>query len=307
MPTGSLTLEVTDLRRQPLQGRLRIEFNPVPGSAGGTPMRVEFNVDGHSSFTIDNVACRDVGTLYAVRVKAATSRAYSTLQTFRPGVKNLPSERAVRLFVDPKKVKRIDAPPFHRLPAPFRTGLEAARIQVRDGEDSTLAGLRGADLYDALNARPRVKACLLNLVAKASHGSADRIARFIRAPRILEQDRCFAEVDPDLEAFLHRSDRYTPAESALHKAPEGFERGLSFKSRDDHGNIQVTLMKERRGNAVWADIDIDEASGFQHGLEVVRNAVTDGRTDPFLIRDILLRTEFAQGPLDPGYDFVFEG
>jgi hypothetical protein len=151
---------------------------------------------------------------------------------------------------------------------------------------------------------PLRKASLLNLVAKGLHGSADRIASSVRSPAILRQDRCFAEVDPALHDKLARSDTFKSAPGALHKPPRGFELATSFKSRDPHANLQVTFMRQVGTDVMWADIDIDEASGFEHGFEVIRNAVFDGRTNPYLVRELLLLS-IADQPIDPGYDLVF--
>ena len=52
-------------------------------------------------------------------------------------------------------------------------------------------------------------------------------------------------------------------------------------------------------DVVGADIDIDEASGIEHGFEVIRNAVTKGKTNPYQIHELLLLTE-----IDPGYELV---
>jgi hypothetical protein len=52
-----------------------------------------------------------------------------------------------------------------------------------------------------------------------------------------------------------------------------------------------------------ADIDIDESTGIRHGFEVIRNAVLNRRTNPYLIREFLLASE--TGKLDPGYRFAF--
>ena len=61
----------------------------------------------------------------------------------------------------------------------------------------------------------------------------------------------------------------------------------SFKSRDAHANIQVTFMTHTDTGAMAADIDIDEASGIEHGFEVIKNAVFRRRTNPYLIREFM--------------------
>jgi hypothetical protein len=303
MATGSLTIEVTNARGGPLSGELHIELDPHAQAIGGEAMEVSFNVSGHKSFEISNISCHGgPGTLYAVRLNVDGYKPYAFFQLMKPGARNVPSEARVRLMANPKKIGSIEAPAFADLPATFRRALERAVMVELAAEDRDLVGLSGAALYDALG--PMRKASLLNLVAKGLHGSSDRIASFVRAPAILRQDRCFAEVDPELHVKLSRSDTFKSAPGALHKPPRGFALMNSFKSRDAHGNLQVTFMRQIDSDVMWADIDIDEASGFEHGFEVIRNAIVDGRTNPYLIRELLLLALDHQS-IDPGYDFVF--
>ena len=302
MPKGSLTIAVTNARGGALSGPLDIDLEPHAQAIGGDAMEVSFNVKGHQSFTISNISCHDgLGTLYAFRLYADGYKPYAFFQLMKPIARNLPSEARVRLMVDPKKVRDVAAPKFADLPATFRRALERAVMVEMSAEDRDLVGLSGAALYDAMG--PMRKASLLNLVAKGLHGSSDRIASFVRAPAILRQDRCFAEVDPALHTKLCRSDAFKSAPGALHKPPQGFELMDSFKSRDAHANLQVTFMQQIGADVMWADVDIDEASGFEHGFEVIRNAVVDRRTNPYLVRELLLLS--AEEPIDPGYDFVF--
>jgi hypothetical protein len=303
MAKGSLTIEVTDARGRALSGELRIELDPHARAIGGDAMEVSFNVSGHTSFEISNISCHDgPGTLYAFRLSADGFKPYAFFQLMKPGTRNLPSEARVRLMANPKKIGNITAPAFADLPATFRRALDRAGMVELSVEDRDLLGLSGAALYDAMG--PMRKASLLNLVAKGLHGSSDRIASFVRAPAILRQDRCFAEVDPALHAKLSRSDTFKSAPATLHTPPRGFELMNSFKSRDPHANLQVTFMQQAGTDVMWADIDIDEASGFEHGFEVIRNAIVDGRTNPYLVRELLLLS-IADQPIDPGYDFVF--
>lgn len=303
MAKGSLTIEVTDARRGALPGQLHIEFDPHAQSSGGEPMEVTFAVSGHKAFEISNISCHaGPGTLYAVRLNADGFKPYSFFQLMKAGARNLPSEARVRLMINPAKVSDIDAAGFAELPQTFRRALERAVMVELTAEDRDLLGLSGASLYDAMG--PMRKASLLNLVAKGLHRSSDRIASFVRTPAILRQDRCFAEVDPALHAKLARSETFKSAPATLHTPPRGFELMNSFKSRDPHANLQVTFMRQIGSDVMWADIDIDEASGFEHGFEVIRNAIVDGRTNPYLVRELLLLA-FDHQPIDPGYDFVF--
>jgi hypothetical protein len=303
MPKGSLTIEVTDARGGAIPGRLHIELDPHQQAIGGEAMEISFNVADHRRFAISNISCRDgPGTLYAFRLNADGFKPYAFFQLMKPGAGNLPSEAQVRMMADPKKVGDITAAAFADLPANFRRGLERAVMIELAAEDRGLVGLVGAALYEAMG--PMRRASLLNLVAKGRHRSADRIASFVRAPAILRQDRCFAEVDPALHEKLRRSDSYKSAPATLHMPPPGFELMDSFKSRDAHANLQVTFMRKIDADVVWADVDIDEASGFEHGFEVIRNALVDGRTNPYLVRELLLLSMDHQS-IDPGYDFVF--
>ncbi len=302
MAKGSLTIEVTNARGGALSGPLHFELDPHARSIGGESMEVGFNVSGHQRFEISNISCHDgPGTLYAFRLNADGYKPYAFFQLMKAG-RNLPSETRVRLLANPKKVGSITAAAFADLPATFRRALEAAEMVELSAEDRDLLGLRGAALYDAMG--PMRKASLLNLVAKGLHASSDRIASFVRAPAVLRQDRCFAVVDPALHTTLARSDKFKSAPGTLHTPPRGFELRNSFKSRDAHANLQVTFMQKVGSDIMWADIDIDEASGFEHGFEVIRNAIVDGRTNPYLVRELLLLA-LAHQTIDPGYDFVF--
>jgi hypothetical protein len=69
--------------------------------------------------------------------------------------------------------------------------------------------------------------------------------------------------------------------------------------------LQVTVMENPATGEFAADVDIDEAAGIQHGLEVMRNAIFDQRTSPYLIREFMLASEPEELTLDPGYDFEF--
>jgi hypothetical protein len=64
-------------------------------------------------------------------------------------------------------------------------------------------------------------------------------------------------------------------------------------------------MRDDSSGRFAADVDIDEASGIEHGFEVLRNRF-QGRTNPYLIRELLLLADFETGALNPGYRFVFK-
>ena len=171
--------------------------------------------------------------------------------------------------------------------------------------DDGLAGLQGEALYKKLG--PLRKACLLNIARKASHrGTADNCWRFVRSLLGGRQDRIFALVDTGMADFLQASPAYVSADPLLHTPLPGFKlTGRSMKSRDPHANLQVTFIENIETGELAADIDIDESSGIQHGLEVIRNAVLNEKTNPYLIHEFLLAADPREHTLDPDYGFVF--
>jgi hypothetical protein len=104
---------------------------------------------------------------------------------------------------------------------------------------------------------------------------------------------------------VRRSDKFKSAPATLHAPLSGYQLEDSFKSRDAHANLQVTFMRHKQSGELAADVDIDEAAGIEHGREVIRNAITGGRTNPYLVRELLLLFDPVEKVLDPGYRFVF--
>jgi hypothetical protein len=118
------------------------------------------------------------------------------------------------------------------------------------------------------------------------------------------QDRCFVKIDSVVLKFLADSAAFSEAPGTLHTPLPNFHLRKSYKSKDAHANLQVTVMENPATGEFAADVDIDEAAGIQHGLEVMRNAIFDQRTSPYLIREFMLASDL-EGTLDPGYDFEF--
>ena len=118
----------------------------------------------------------------------------------------------------------------------------------------------------------------------------------------LEQDRIFVKTTAALLEEAAHSNAFHAVSAALHDPMPGFQIGKSFKTFDRYGNLQLTF--QRRGDSgddYAADVDIDDAQGFEHIFQVLRNAI-EGPTNPYNIHEILLQ----QNPrVDPGYEFVF--
>lgn len=280
MPEGSLRLEVSNLTGDVVPG-LRFSFRPL--EAGGAAMKARG--DGRS-ITIRGIQCPGgVGALYQVRVSAPHYVSYSFFQRMIAGARNSPSNGRILLVTDVRKVRGIAAPAFDSLSA-------GARRLIADA-----AG------YEALG--PMEKACLLNVAAKAAHATSDRCLKHVGRVLRAQRDRCFCEVDPAMPVFLQRSSLFKTVNGSLHTPLPGYVRQESYKTLDAHANLQVTLMRKPGADEWAADIDIDEASGIEHGFEVFRNRITGQKTNPYLVRELLLLADWQERTIDPGYSFLF--
>jgi hypothetical protein len=200
------------------------------------------------------------------------------------------------LPIEPGRVKQMTAPPYDDLPQDARTLLEAS--------DGVLgfAGLTGEALYSALDDIRR--AGLLNIVAKTRLTTLPigrSVLSFITKLTELRGDRFFAAVPKELREETKNAiaaGLFVEADGLLHRPPDGFTRAGSYKTTDPFGNLQLTFF----ANAdEWvADIDVDDAAGFGHIGQVVRNKLTGQPTHPFDIHQILLHHQ----QLDPGYVLV---
>jgi hypothetical protein len=304
MATGSLRLRITDLPGAPIEGVIGVDFEPAGNSPGGASMEANLQLAGQTDIIVENIQCRPgPGTLYTVRIDTRNFRSYAFFQLIVEQKTNTPTESPIRLLVNLKRVRDIAAPAFASLDASLRGLVDSADMQALEPADRDLAGLQGAALYDALGGLR--KACLLNVFAKARHASAGRAFRFLRSLKALHQDRLFCSVAPAMPEFLRRSDRFKSAPATLHVPLSGYQLEDSFKSRDAHANLQVAFMRHKRSGELAADVDIDEAAGIEHGREVIVNAITRGRTNPYQVRELLLLFDPVEKVLDPGYRFVF--
>jgi hypothetical protein len=299
-----LRLRVTDLLGEPVEGALSVDFEPEGNSPGGASMEANLQLAGQTDIVVENIRCRPgPGTLYTVRIDTRNFRSYAFFQLIMEQRTNTPTESPIRLVVNLKRVKDIDAPAFASLDASLVRFVDSADMQALEPGDRDLVGLQGAALYDKLGGLR--KACLLNIFAKARHVSADRAFRFLRSLRALHQDRLFCSADAAMPEFLRRSERFKSAPATLHEPLSGYQLEDSFKSKDAHANLQVTFMRHKQSGDLAADVDIDEAAGIEHGREVIRNSMTRGRTNPYLVRELLLLFDPVEKVLDPGYRFVF--
>jgi len=198
--------------------------------------------------------------------------------------------------VDVRKVKDVRFPTYAALPNALRSLLKAS---------STVLGFpsrSGKSLYDGLD--PIRRAGLLNIAAKASAtllSNGTTVFPQLQSLRELRGDRFFAVVPKELREETKNSataGMFTAEPSGLHHPPDGFTHAGSFKTNDRYGNLQLTFFMN--GDQCVADIDIDDAKGFEHIFQVVHNAATGQPTHPYNIHEILLMHQ----RLDPQYEFV---
>jgi hypothetical protein len=272
---GNLTLQLADVRGNLISDTARIELFAPSASrryANREPVQGELTLTG--------IACEPQG-LYRVTVSPTRYRSRQAFIALREGCT---ATRKMVFPVKPGKVRRIRAPQYGELPAQLRNILESS-------------------VYVAL--RPLQVACLLNLAAKTSAtllGDGRSCLEHLDGLLKIQQDRILARTRAAMEEQASQSPLFRRVSGRLHAPPPGYQPSRSFKTRDKHGNLQLTFFRRgETGDDYLVDADIDEARSVQHLFEVARNAVA-GRTHPYSIREILIA---AQG-LDPGYSFLFD-
>ena len=306
MPKGNLVVKLSDMSGELVRGRVDIDLKRVSGSSGAGGENMTVTVNGPvGALTITGIACQTgPGTMYELRASTPHHRKYAFFQLIQENRDNTASDN-VEFWVKPGEVKDIQAPSIAGLPGIAQTMLSQASMIVDRREDQELKDLSGLALYQQMG--PLRRACFLNIVKKASDGTtAANCLPAFGDLLIMRQDRLFARVAASLPEQLRQAAMFKSAPGALHEPPPGFSKPIeSFKSRDPHANLQITFMQELATGGLAADIDIDEASGIEHGFEVIRNAVFNNRTNPFLIREFLNAADLEARSLRPEYHFTF--
>ncbi len=305
MPTGNLSVRITDLRGRPINRKIEIEVRRDGGTlgAGGGDFNYSVEAEGATTVLLNGIPNRGgAGSLHSLRFYARGYKSFAFQQFITEGEQG--SLQDVFMVRDPKHVESIDAPAFTKLPRKLQDWLDSAQMTAIAREDEDLIGKRGEALYDALGFARR--SAILNLFAKASHvGTVGPIWKFFQSPMVIRQDRCFVRMADGIREHVSADSRYVPAKTALHKPLRGYSLSNSVKSDDRHANIQLTFQHASDGSLA-ADVDIDEKSGFAHWGEVLRNFFTKGRTNPYVTHELLLATDLTGRTLDPGYDLVLK-
>jgi hypothetical protein len=195
----------------------------------------------------------------------------------------------------PIRVTGVRFPPYEELDVALRAVLEKGNV-----EDHPEAGRA---LYEGIGDLER--AGLLNIWAKMLRTplsfSQSRVSDFVDALYRVRGDRFFADVTlslRDLVKTATAAGQFDPVPEGLHTPPPGFEHAGSYKTRDTHGNLQLTFFASTDPPLRFrVDADIDETRGIEHLFEVLQDSLTGRETHPYDVHEILV---FAQ-QLDPGY------
>ncbi len=206
-------------------------------------------------------------------------------------------QQTIALPVDPARVREVIFPDYQALAADLQQALARSEVEGH-------AGLRGTDLWHALDEFR--KAGLLNLYAKMKRTSfpngRDAFSYIISLRRI-RGDRFFARVEPELRDEVKNSiaaGLFRKVSGTLHTPPPDFTLDDSFKTKEAHGNLQITFFFKAQTLEFIADVDIDPAQGIKHIFQVIGHTVTGGETHPYDVHDILVRDQ----QIDPGYTLI---
>jgi hypothetical protein len=289
MATGTLKLELHDVRRNGIQDNVHLELTCQDRSR-----RYQNTVFVQKEVEIRGIEC-DPFAVYTVTVWPSNYRPSQFFIMLRGG--QTTSREPVQIPVDAGKVVGIVPPPYAALDSELRRVLEASSLDTDQGK-------KGQVLYDALD--PLRQACLLNTFTKASNiilHDGSSCFKHIEGLLKLRGDRFFAKTHAALrEEVQNARDLFTEVSGALHHPPDGYTPAKSFKTKDKHGNLQVSFFRKGdTGDDYLVDVDIDEAAGIEHGFEVLRNHLADHQTSPYDVREILV----SKQSLDPGYTFKF--
>jgi len=207
--------------------------------------------------------------------------------------------RTVVLQIHPMKAKPI---------LPSYTTLETANqpligVLERSGNVAGCGHKTGAELWGALTSLQ--KAALLNIAAKAFVAPIRRGEGILPHVTLREvhQDRCFVDVPKALvekvdDASGGLKKPFRKVSGKLHDPPSSsFTFVDSYKTRDKFGNLQFTFFHAPATGEYAADIDVDDASGIRHVVDVAEHSVKKVKTHPYDIHEILVEHQ----QLDVGY------
>jgi hypothetical protein len=288
MPNGSLELRVLDVNGDFVNENVDIDLRHQTLADD----RAARGVMASQPIEIPNLHETPQG-LYRLEVDASSYQAVSQFVNIDSG---RPTEKTVTLPIDHNKVISVVFPTFAAILPDAQTLLKnSSRVLGFEGKSGEL-------LYAALDDVRR--AGFLNLVAKSNRTrlSNDRtVLTYISELSEVRGDRFFAFIDPALHSETQHAvvdELFHSVDDALHTPPPGMEKVDSYKTFDHYGNLQLTFSATGDLKQWQVDMDIDDAQGFEHIFQVIRNI--GGATHPYDIHEILLGYQ----ELDPGYKLM---
>jgi len=268
-----------------------------------------YSMSGFQTYQVEQRIAREL-VIDGIDVDASNSYRVEIVPANHATVQYIISlkDGAVKKFTapvpaDPRRVVAIVPPIFTKLPDAAKNILRLA--QAPRFNNGTGGFLANEELYNAIGTFPLLQACFLNIVAKSSASAlntgepcSDHFKGLLR----IEQDRFFVQTTAELVETTAHSNGFHKVSAALHDPMPGYHIVSSFKTWDRYGNLQLTFQRRGdTGNDYAADVDIDDAQGFEHIFQVATN-MFNGPTNPYNIHEILLQ----QKPVvDPGYSLKF--
>jgi hypothetical protein len=146
-----------------------------------------------------------------------------------------------------------------------------AKVELGFQRMSGDLGVGGECMEAFIKMGSETDAIISNLACRGGPGTMYRLSASVPHYR----DYSFFQLDSSpsstgiSKTAFNLSTTFKSAGNSLHTPPAGFSMRRSFKSRDAHANIELMFMVENATGRLAADIDIDESSGIEHGLEVI--------------------------------------
>lgn len=162
---------------------------------------------------------------------------------------------------------------------------------IKENSPRFYEALTGISEQDFLAMEPERIAAALNIEAKLRNTPLEDTAgvEFLRKIDSLENilpDRFYAHVEKTMpegvKKEIRKSDSFELLPEWANKLNhEGFP--ISFKQRIPLGSLQLSFAADPVDDLLAADIDIDLFYGISHFGEVLRNKLTENKTDPFTV------------------------
>ncbi|HZT58312.1 MAG TPA: hypothetical protein VFA21_06735 [Pyrinomonadaceae bacterium] len=290
--TTTLSLSLLDVYGNPIKDRVDISLRHTVLMSAVFSLK---NQDGSKRLSIKGLDFTQGGR-YEMFIGGLK---YGTVHQFVQVSEDEETELELTFPVRANKVRGISAPGYASLG-------DDLRLVLQNSEVESFPGLRGPDLYGALD--DVRKAGLLNIYAKM-RATVFRLPdprdtfSYVTALTRLRGDRFFAEVKKELRDEVKNaqsSQLFHSVPGGMHTPPPGYVLVDSYKTLERYGNLQITFFNNPATLDFLADIDIDDAQGIEHIFQVVDHMVTGNETNPYDIHEILLGYQ----KLDPGYTLL---